>query len=258
MAGGTYNRSNDPASPATVSDFRLDRFEITVGRFRQFVAIYPASKPAAGAGAHPLIPGSGWQSGWDASLAANKTALTTAVKCVPEYQTWTDAVGANENKPMTCLGWYEAFAFCAWDGARLATEAEWNYAAAGGSEQRQYPWGWDPPDPAHASFGCTGDGSAAGSCASTDILNVGSLSATGDGRWGQADLAGGVLEWNLDWFVDYPASCKDCSALSGGLYRVVRGGSWEGDATFLYSSSRFGGELAGHYEAFGARCARTP
>jgi formylglycine-generating enzyme len=59
VSGGTYDRSNDPSFPATVSNFRLDRFEVTVGRFRKFVAAYPASKPAAGAGAHPLISGSG-------------------------------------------------------------------------------------------------------------------------------------------------------------------------------------------------------
>ncbi len=75
VAGGTYNRSKNAASPATVSDFRLDRFEITVGRFRQFMASYPGNKPAAGAGAHPLVAGSGWQAGWSASLAADQAAL---------------------------------------------------------------------------------------------------------------------------------------------------------------------------------------
>ncbi|MBM4364484.1 MAG: hypothetical protein FJ104_17530, partial [Deltaproteobacteria bacterium] len=38
VTGGTYNRVNDATYPATVSDFRLDRFEVTVGRFRRFVA----------------------------------------------------------------------------------------------------------------------------------------------------------------------------------------------------------------------------
>ncbi len=48
--------------------------------------------------------------------------------------------GATKTKPINCLDWYTAFAFCAWDGGRLATEAEWNYAASGGSEHRYYPW----------------------------------------------------------------------------------------------------------------------
>jgi formylglycine-generating enzyme required for sulfatase activity len=263
IPGGTYNRSNDAAYPAKVSDFRLDRFEVTVGRFRQFVASYPGSKPAAGAGAHPLIAGSGWNTAWDKSLVADKDALTNAVNCSATFQTWTDAAGGNENKPMNCLAWYEAFAFCAWDGGRLATEAEWNYAAAGGDEQRQYPWGAAAADNAHAVYECTGDGSASSSCAATDILNVGSKSMTGDGKWGQADLAGGVVEWILDWY-HYPyvnLQCNDCATVTPGtsdILRVVRGGSWSNDASYLPSSTRSAGGPPDHYNKFGARCARTP
>jgi formylglycine-generating enzyme required for sulfatase activity len=256
-----YNRGNDTASPATVSAFRLDRFEITVGRFRQFMASYPGNKPVAGAGAHPLIAGSGWQAGWDASLAADQAALKTAVKCNGSTSTWTDTAGGNESKPMNCLDWYEAFAFCAWDGGRLATEAEWNYAAAGGSEQRSYPWGAAAPDNAHAVYGCTGDGSAAGSCAATDILSVGAKSPVGDGKWGHADLAGGVWEWNLDWYGDpYVTPCSDCAIVAKGTpsSRVRRGGSWSGDASYLLSSVRDGYAPTAHGSLVGARCARTP
>jgi formylglycine-generating enzyme required for sulfatase activity len=261
IPGGTFNRGNDANYPATVSAFRLDRFEITVGRFRHFMASYPGNKPVAGAGAHPLIAGSGWQAAWDASLAANQAALKTAVSCDATYQTWTDMAGGNENKPMNCLDWYEAFAFCAWDGGRLATEAEWNYAAAGGSEQRVYPWGAGAPDNAHAVYDCTGDGSAADSCAATDILNVGAKSTVGDGKWGQADLAGGVWEWNLDWYGDsYIATCSDCAIVSKSTVsgRVVRGGSWHFDASVLLSSVRFNNGPTDHGNYLGARCARAP
>jgi formylglycine-generating enzyme required for sulfatase activity len=52
------------------------------------------------------------------------------------------------------MDWYEAYAFCIWDGGFLPTDAEWNYAAAGGAQQRAYPWS-NPPtsltiDPSYA------------------------------------------------------------------------------------------------------------
>jgi formylglycine-generating enzyme required for sulfatase activity len=77
-------------------------------------------------------------------MKADQATLIAAVKCSATYQTWTDSAGSNESRPMNCITWYEAFAFCIWDGGRLSTEAEWNYAAAGGSEQRQYPWSVPP------------------------------------------------------------------------------------------------------------------
>jgi formylglycine-generating enzyme required for sulfatase activity len=252
---GSYNRSNDANYPATVSDFRLDRFETTVGRFRAFLNSYdaaPGSKPKTGDGAHPAISGSGWDAAW--MLPATSGALKTAVKCNPTTQTWTDAVAGNENKPMNCLNWYEAFAFCAWDGGRLPTEAEWNYAAAGGDEQRQYPWSSPPSSIAIDSTYAVYNGAP--------IAPVGSTSAKGDGKWTQAGLAGGVWEWTLDWFAP-PYSitpCNDCSlvSLANGTARIMRGGSWNGDASLLRTSFRSGFDPALHNEGVGVRCARTP
>jgi formylglycine-generating enzyme len=269
VTGGSFNRNNEPALPATVSDFLLDRYEVTVGRFRAFVAAYPGSRPADGAGEHPKIAGSGWNAArWDGLLPATREDLSKHVRRCGSKSTWTAAPASNETLPMNCLSWYEAFAFCVWDGGRLPTEAEWNYAAAGGSEQREFPWGAAPVDQDHAVYDCTGDGSAPDGCAAGDILSVGSKSPVGDGRWGQADLSGSLWEWTLDYYpiaVDLPAECHDCANLSGDSLRVMRGGAWNGEAGEVTSSYRYFNEpdlRRGAIDFFGdflgVRCARTP
>ncbi|MBK9263809.1 MAG: SUMF1/EgtB/PvdO family nonheme iron enzyme [Polyangiaceae bacterium] len=229
VTGGQYNRSNNPDAPATVDDFRLDRFEVTVGRFRKFVDAYPGSRPDLDAGQHPTIAGSAWNAAWDTYLPATQAALTDALaNC--SYPTWSANAGANDELPINCVDWYVAFAFCAWDGGRLPTEAEWNYAAAGGNEQRIYPWS-DPPsssmiDASYTVYDCAADGNQA-ACEIGDIAFVGWTSPKGDGRFGHADLAGSVMEWTLDWYnTPYSPSCSNCANLSPSMDRVLRGGSW--------------------------------
>jgi formylglycine-generating enzyme required for sulfatase activity len=261
VAGGTFYRNYDGVDylergyPATVSDFYLDKYEITVGRLRVFVDAGMGTQerpPGDGAGAHPKITGSGWSSSWNAHLPASTAALRDALKCHAEYQTWTDTAQGNESKPVNCLDWYTAFAFCAWDGGRLATDAEWHYAASGGSEQRYYPW--STPGTSTAV-----DDSYAVYCGGTcrSLQAVGSRSPKGDGRWGQSDLGGNVWEWTLDWRgTPYPMPCRDCADVAAGAYRSFRGGSFDDIAATLRSADRH--VYYPEYRGFiGSRCARS-
>jgi formylglycine-generating enzyme required for sulfatase activity len=265
VEGGTFLRSYDPDAgadasqedPATVSSFRLDRFEITVGRFRPFVDRLDAGwLPAEGSGKHSHLNGGhgvnagsepGWSSSWNMYLASTPGDLS----CDPTSQTW----GVDDNLPLSCLNWYEAYAFCIWDGGFLPTEAEWYYAAAGGADQRTYPWSNPAMSPA---IGCA-DANYSG-CPTMTVWKGGYASPAGDGRWGQADLAGNLQEWVLDSLqVSYPNPCDDCAFISSsaGALRMNRGGSFSDTTTSLLASSRsYDTPVYGY--ALGARCARSP
>ncbi len=168
VTGGTYNRAhNTPSIPkdATISTFHLDRFEVTVGRFRKFVDAYPESKPKDGVGQHAQITGSAWNPEWDQYLPATRDALIASLKQCSQTNgempqpSWSDTVGMNENLPINCVSWYLAFAFCAWDGGRLPTEAEWGYAAIRDVQVSLfpsiYPWGNLPPDISYLTYNCS-------------------------------------------------------------------------------------------------------
>src|SRR5262249_49156385 len=135
---------------------------------------------------------------------------------------------------------------------------EWNYAAAGGGEQRQYPWGSAIVDASHAVYGCTGDGSAVKDCAFADILKVGSKPA-GDGKYGQGDLTGRRWGVKLDGDASlYVTPCNNCANLQSASSRVIRGGSWlDSLSSDLLSSSRVDYNPTTRYPELGARCARN-
>ncbi|HEY3253938.1 MAG TPA: SUMF1/EgtB/PvdO family nonheme iron enzyme, partial [Polyangiaceae bacterium] len=239
VPGGTFDRiANGDHFPVTVSDFALDRYEITVGRFRAFVAAYTQAMIPAGAGKNPNNPAdAGWDPAWNASLDLDAAALKLALKC-DISETWTDSRGsaAAESLPINCLTWFEAEAFCTWDNGRLPTDAEWGYVASGGNEQRSYPWGNASPDCTYANF----FGAAGGMdfCVRPGVggtNRVGSESPKGDSKWGHADLAGNVAEWAQDWARPFVTPCNDCALLTqgGSTRRVIRGGSFEEQASAI-------------------------
>src|SRR5580692_1285282 len=89
----------------------------------------------------------------------------------------------------------------------LPSEAEWEYAAAGGNQQLLYPWGSTDPgtNNEYAIYSC--NYSRAGGC---NIAPVG-YASLGLGNWRQLDLAGEVYEWTLDAYAEYVDPCVDCA-----------------------------------------------
>jgi formylglycine-generating enzyme required for sulfatase activity len=91
----------------------------------------------------------------------------------------------------------------------------------------------------------------------TNIAPVGSVAA-GNGKWGQADLAGNMWEWVLDWYASYPNPCNNCANFTASAVRVVRGGGFGVNASGLLSSFRVSVTPSDRGSSVGARCARTP
>jgi formylglycine-generating enzyme required for sulfatase activity len=290
VTGGSFYRTyvNDgtgatgEADPATVSGFRLDEYDVTVARFRSFVAavLLPDGgagwRPSPGSGKHihlnggqglvngPSVDaGQTYEPGWASSDDQNIAPTDANLACTSAelgYPTWTPSPGDNENLPIDCVTWAEAYAFCIWDGGFLPSEAEWEYAAAGGNQQREYPWGSVGPGTKtmFAVYDCLYNGSGVGSC--TGVANIAPVgfASLGAGPWGQLDLVGNMWQWNLDSYADsYASPCTDCAAVTPGAARVARGGCFSNYAPYLVPPFRGYRELA-RYPFIGFRCARVP
>lgn len=275
----TFSRSydkvtfTDPKYKARVTSFRLDKYEVTVGRFRRFVdAVVAGYRPPAGSGKHTHLAGgaglvstaggneAGWDSTWDSNLPKTLADWTSTKALDCPDGTWT---GGDDRRPVGCLTWYQAYAFCIWDGGFLPSEAEWNYAAAGGLEQRAYPWGATAPSATYAAFQCNVSG---GTCkGSLSFAPVGSKPA-GNGLFGQSDLAGNVMEWVLDWLpADHltnryaETSCLDCANLARSEpTKSIRGGSYSNNPDKLLVGERDFASPEWLLANIGARCARAP
>jgi sulfatase modifying factor 1 len=301
VPGGTFfrtyvNMGDGPtgeADPATVSGFRLDRYLVTVGRFRQFVKAWKNGYlPASGAGTHAYLncglglanaanPG-GYETGWvtsdDDNVEPTDENLTLGCDGQEHLNAdWTAAAGANERLPINCVNWYEAYAFCIWDGGFLPSEAEWAFVAAGGSQQREYPWGSANPGTGsqYAIYDCdypNGNGVCSGLVAGIAPVGTATL---GVALWGQLDMAGDLAEWTLDWIDDplsgpppgtpspeafYPDPCTDCAFLTEtdnqNPDRVTRGANYGDD--YIFSFSRYFVAPTKRVPYDGFRCARAP
>jgi formylglycine-generating enzyme required for sulfatase activity len=202
-------------------------------------------------------PGGAFEPGWDATGWNNGEDVDpTDAHLGSCNSSWTDAPGTRESWPMACVTWHEAYAFCIWDGGFLPGEAELNYAAMGGSDERPYPWSTSPTDEtiacAYANY--------AGCLSPINPNVVGSESPLGDGLWGQSDLAGNLWEWQQDLFDTYTVACIDCADTidPASSTRTVRGGGFLSVATRLLTSTRDQFEPTTRYGDLGFRCARTP
>ena len=236
-------RDESPQHSVVLDAFWIDQTEVSVAQFRQFVTQTGYETEAEQAG---------WSLVWVGKELSQVRGADWQHPQGPDSQTQDD-------HPVVAVSWNDALIYCKWAGARLPTEAEWEYAARG-SRGLVYPWG-DDFDCSRANLddetqlddyvvpggeGCDGYAMAA---------PVGNLP---DGiSWCNAlDMAGNVWEWVADWYGGYPSDkqANPTGPKSGGS-KVLRGGGWYSAEEHARAAKRAYYAPDNGYANVGFRCA---
>jgi len=272
---GEGSSEERPVHTVTLDWFYMGQYEITNGQYCQYLnsaiesnSIYVSGGVVYGSGNNqPYCDTSTSSSRSQIAYSDSNGVFSVRTKC-----------GRNmSNDPMISVNWYGSVAYCNWrsqqegkeqcynlstwacdfskKGYRLATEAEWEYAARGGLSGKRFPWG-DTITHSQANYNSDSD-------YSYDISPtrgfhpiwdddgiipytvpytspVGSFSANGFGLY---DMAGNVREWCNDWYSDTYYSSSPSANPTGptsGDYRVFRDGSWDDSPEHCRSANRAG------------------
>ena len=220
--------AEQPAHPVSLEPFWIDKTEVTNAQFARFLndQDQQALKNLAT-----------WIDLDNGSSQIERSA--------DQYQPKT---GLDEH-PVSLVSWEGAQAYCKWAGARLATEAEWEYAARG-PDSRIFPWG-NEFDDSRLNYISSSDGYA-------ETAPVGSFLS--GGSWcGALDMSGNVAEWTADWHGLYKDEVqKDPQGPALGQYKVNKGGSFQSQPYETRGAGRGAGSPTDTNRMFGFRCAVSP
>jgi formylglycine-generating enzyme required for sulfatase activity len=182
---------------------------------------------------------------FDEPFWIDQTEVTNAAYGSVGCEEWSPEL----QQPRNCVNWFEARDYCARRGARLPTEAEWEYAARG-PDNLLYPWGnsWNE------------DNAVWSGSQGSQTAYVGSR-PSGASWVGALDMSGNVWEWTSTLFEAYPYAAEDGREDDTGdgtnVLRVLRGGSFYDTAYLLRAPDRLRINPVGELNGLGVRCARS-
>lgn len=231
-AGGFPLDGEGPVRPVEISPFAIDATPVTNAQFADFVSETGYNTDAERYAWSFVFWGHIPEDRFEQSVA--DTLLAAPWWCKVYGASWRTPEGPEthirerDDYPVVHVSFRDAQAYAAWAGKQLPTEAEWEYAARGGLEQKLYPWGdeltpagehrcniWQGQFPIEDS----GEDGFTGSCP------VKAFPPNGYGLW---SMTGNVWEWTGDWFgTTHPAfETRDPVGPPSGTSRVMKGGSF--------------------------------
>lgn len=245
LDGGRFQMGNErdygfeadgegPVHEVTVSPFWMDITTVTNAQFNDFVNA---------TGYKTESEQFGWSFVFHGLLTPKKIAqvkhraVGSEWWCRIEDATWRHPEGPGTNikkrwdHPVVHVSWHDALAYCEWTGKRLATEAEWEYAARGGIEfGSRFPWGDElEPDGKHRMNVWQGNFPNTNSEADGHYGTAPARSYRANG-FGLSQMTGNIWEWCWDWFdPDYYQVALHRDPLGPNdptKRRVMRGGSF--------------------------------
>jgi formylglycine-generating enzyme required for sulfatase activity len=234
--GGDCYDDEKPAHQVTVSDFYIGRYEVTVRQFKEFIDASGYRTDADKDGGSYFWNGEKWEKrsgiNWKYDAAG-------ALRPSSDY-----------NHPVIHVSWNDATEYCKWLSQktgkryRLPTEAEWEYAARGGSSGRGYKY---------AGSNAIDEVAWYTSNSGSKTHPVGQKKAN---ELGLYDMSGNVWEWCQDWYGAYTSNAQtNPKGPTGASGRVSRGGCWQDFARDCRASRRANNTPSGRNGYLGFRLA---